>query len=155
MPGGLDPWTLLEWLRDAVAGAPTEGITQLDDDSWHEAQRPFTPTSEADTLGHLAFNVIANRWTPDSEQTPELLGIDRMPVSVLFCYHLRPDCQNDDYRACFRAAKHVYQTVNNTERWAHGAAVVEIVEKARVGVVPDEPYALVEVQFNVTFNPGD
>lgn len=156
MPGGLAPELLLEWLVTAIeTHASTEDLTQVASDQWHEASRPFSPVDEADPVAHLAFTVLGDDWDPIGSQVEDELNMDRIAISVLFTYHLRPDRQNADYRLAFRAARAVAKVVGSTTWWGHGAVTVETVRKASVGVIPEQPYALVESRFIVTFNPGD
>lgn len=151
---GLAPWDLLERLAEHLAGASTAGITQDDNDAWHEAQVMLTSNYEADHNAHLAFAIYPQAWVPLAEQREDDFNLDELTIDVRFSYRVRPDREPADVRLSLRAAHQLSQRVLE-DAWTHGACSVRMGTKARLSAVADAPYVEVVQTFLINFAPGD
>ena len=151
----LQPWQMIDVLRAWLAEMETdEALVQQTGDVWHEAQRALQVSDEAEHDAHLAWAVVPAVWRPVSAQAIGLPNVDELELSVFFTYRMRPDREPDDMVLVLRAADALVRRISQDE-WTSGAASSQIVTKARLNAIPEQPYIAVESAFILRFLPGD
>lgn len=117
--------------------------------TWRESRIPLSVLSEAQSIGHLAFNVFVENGrnsTRDRDRAPD--GAIKLvsDVAVLFAYHIRPaqDFQIPDQRSASNAAIDLARAVMAmpADRFQ-----MQLVSLFRPGVSPDGEWMIVRCDF--------
>lgn len=123
----------------------------LEAPAWRESEVPLSVTSsvEGRSLGHLRFNVFAERAVPVSDrQRPGEATKTRSRVTVVFTYKIRPVSQLADQRLAARAANAVAKAIKALPQNQYTA---QLVDGWLPSVQPDGEWMRIAVVFNIFF----
>lgn len=92
--------------------------------TWAESAQVLDPMMMPAQSGHLAFSILV-RSRPTANLDRDTIGATtrvRTNLEVAFTYRLRADCQTDDYRLAWTAARDIAACLNAESTWASGEA---------------------------------
>lgn len=92
--------------------------------SWAESAQVLDPMMMPAQAGHLAFSLLVRGRPTANMERDAIGGVTRVRTNleVAFCFRLRPDCQTDDYRLAWTAARDIAACINAESTWASGEA---------------------------------